>query len=715
MKYAYPQLATRAIDAIRRKDERSDSSGREQQLDQRQELATIGETVPLIFCKRFDWGSGVGVAGGVWLSPHLLQIGIDGKQASLMYLLSQGRLAPIETDGVYWGYQLLTDVDPAAQVCTSYEQVPSCISLDYVPGGTTSWQEVVRLPGPSGNGNFTTPKNTTFISINFDAQVFQEGSATTRGGYAGTFTINKYPSKDANPDAAPNTGVWGPGEGLDPGYNSSRYEFCKIGCKPINTTTYHGSTASPSYSYFWSFADLHTSSQWYLYTRTQFDYEIIDVQTDVKITSGTMIIKDDRTGASNVLQRTVPAGQYRVIFKNQKHFNTKELKRATYVDPGGNPDDVKSEWNRYNGSSYDPKESGYVDQSYAGFSVTSNISSVASCTVTQTLEYPDLPPGGVAGEGALIDLSVMGINANILALRPVEERDYFTQTHLLVKDGIEVERLIEGGTGASSDYADLAYYLMQQSQVIAEDQINKSSLVAAAQMCRKYRLYFNGILQTTNNLSEWLTRTAPYFLLDPTQIDGQYSFSPVSPINSGYTLSQDAIVPSLVITKDQVIEDTYRREYIASRDRRPICMVMVYRSQPEDGLGQTATVEVRYRGSALAGPFEQHDLSEFCVHPEAAVTAARYLLAKRRFTTHTCSMSLTRDGKDLHPGDIVQVNMNTTTTEGAGLNDSFFYKIDTVSEGLEGSVDLSMTHFPTDSANKSMIALEVAGSDITVQ
>ena len=97
------------------------------------------------------------------------------------------------------------------------------------------------------------------------------------------------------------------------------------------------------------------------------------------------------------------------------------------------------------------------------------------------------------------------------------------------------------------------------------------------------------------------------------------------------------------------------------------------------------------------------------------MTAARCILAKRRYTLHECQMQVTRVGKNLNPGDIIRVALDTLTTDGDGIDDSYLYQIDTVTEGLEGTVNLTMTHFPVDSDGRSMIAMEVANSDVTVQ
>ena len=178
--------------------------------------------------------------------------------------------------------------------------------------------------------------------------------------------------------------------------------------------------------------------------------------------------------------------------------------------------------------------------------------------------------------------------------------------------------------------------------MLKSDQIDRDSLVLANRLNERYDMYFNGVLQTTNSLAEWMTRTAPYFLLTPRQIDGKYGLWPVCPVNSANELSRDRTVPVLTVTRDDIVQGSYGRSYISVKDRRPVCLVMVYRDQPSQSVGQTVTVEVRYPGTALSGPFESHDLTEFACTSEQAVYAARYILSKRRYTTHTVSFTMAR-------------------------------------------------------------------------
>ena len=189
MKFAYPQDPTHAVSAIRRYDESTDAATQQSNLERKQDIATVGETVPMLFCKRQNFGNGQGTNGGVWISPRLIQLGIEQNDLSMMYLLSQGKVTGLSIDNVYWGYNKLKSKDSSAQFCSAYEQVPSCLDLDYKPGGSISWTTTVQTGGPSGTGSFTTEPNCQKIVINWQSTITVSGSGTIVGGFGKTYGV----------------------------------------------------------------------------------------------------------------------------------------------------------------------------------------------------------------------------------------------------------------------------------------------------------------------------------------------------------------------------------------------------------------------------------------------------------------------------------------------------------------------------------------------
>ena len=210
--------------------------------------------------------------------------------------------------------------------------------------------------------------------------------------------------------------------------------------------------------------------------------------------------------------------------------------------------------------------------------------------------------------------------------------------------------------------------------------------------------------------------------MTPRQVNGKYGIWPVVPINQAtYEFSREPVESylTMAITADEIVQGSYSRQYFPAKDRKDICLVMVYKDQPPGAPGQTVTIEVRYRGTALQGPFEQHDLTEFCCHPNQAMMSARYLLARRRYTSHSAQMTIGRRGAQLTPGDVVFVELAVDTTNGDGISDLFYYQVETITEGQGGQVTLELIHFPTAlndaGATISVIAREIHEAQVSVQ
>ena len=709
MKYAYPQNPTGSVTAIKRLDESSDSSTGQSNLERPQDIAVVGETVPLIFCQRRDWGGELGENGGVWLSPRLIQLGIRQTDLNMMYLLSQGEVSPIDRDKTFWGYNKVGDVDTDSEVCTAYEDVPACLDLDYDPGGSINWTETINRPGPGVSvGGFTYTTQTSkavkvTLSFTADCQVTFSGPIACGSDWTTTWS---YQCSIESGDGCVVTGLYTESACVSGGPNASNYASQGLSVSNYANTyrPYCSSNETGEIrTAYWqaTTAGLNRNATVYFTSGVYYDIRVVSETTGDVVSSGEMWINH---GANTFEIDGLAPDKYQIQF-SQKKTGWTGASSWCIITPGPSmPSQVNSYQNRSVGFSTSAPGNGSISGTSQATEVVYNV-----------LDFPELPGGDQQIVGGLSDLTMFGIRGDINLLRPEEGPDYFLQSHVFVENGVKVDRLLTADVGPSPYYPDLVYYLMQKTQVLQADQIDKEALLLACKLTQTYKMFFNGILQTTNSLPEWLIRTAPYFLLTPRQVDGKHGLWPVCPMNGAGELSRDPVVPSLVITADDIVADTYVRSYISPIDRRPVCLVMVYRDQPIEAVGQTVTVEVRYPGTALSGPFMSHDLTEFCCRPEQAVYAARYILAKRRYTTHTVSFTLGRRAAQLKPGDIVRVDIAQETTDGDGITDSIFYQLESLQEGQGGTVAIEATHFPVDSNGVSVVAKETHAGNVTIQ
>ena len=765
MKFVFPQDPSNTGSAIRRVDENADVNSGQSNRARQQDIAVVGQTVPLVFCNRHAWGTdaggkSLGVNGGIWYSPRLIGLYPKGLKANLLFLIGSGEVKDMLMENVYYGYEKLAtkeiqdyvidnngnvvlnpDGTPKTELVKphfayKYEDIPDGIESVYQPGGS----DELRIPNirpidtfSMGGYSFTTSANTEKLQISISGDLYSKKSGTLVN--PSTYqpkTISG--SQSCYQQCCHNQfqGIQYPGD-CEPGCASSRtgysyycsgkscsgWRFVSYG---LHQGGYREQSCSRSYTL--------TAGSWAGSSGPSVEVKFNTYASySVTITSSTASASDppaySRTFTLRINSSTyslpeivLPPDTYRVVIaKIAEGWNS----QLDYRPISNNPSQDSQAY------AYAASRQSYTSGGRSPGTGVIDASIRVSEIIYSKIEYPEVPGGSEQTTGSFFDLTLAGFNGSIRALKPVDGPDEWTQTHIFIKQGIECERLMPSyfssaaAVGPSHFYPDLIAYLLSKMKLLKDDQIDYDSLKLACTVHQRYKLYFNGVLQLTKSFSEFVTRTSPYFLMTPRQVDGKYGLSPVVPVTANGEFSQDSVNTYLktTITADEIVANSYKRNYISARDRSDICYVMVYKDQPISTPGQTVTVEVRYQGTALKGPFEQHDLTDFCCHPGQALLAARYLLAKRRFTTHTCSLSIGRRGAQLVPGDVVAVDLSLDTSEGQGITDLVYYQINSISEGYGGQVNLELIHFPTKTASTgeviSVIAEEIEKGQVSVQ
>ena len=118
---------------------------------------------------------------------------------------------------------------------------------------------------------------------------------------------------------------------------------------------------------------------------------------------------------------------------------------------------------------------------------------------------------------------------------------------------------------------------------------------------------------------------------------------------------------------------------------------------------------MRYPGTAIDGPFEQHDLSAFCASENHAVKVGTYIISRRNHITHRLRIGVKPDAFNptLAAGDLVRVRLDRTPSTGAASVHDYLYEVDRIGKSISGEVRLELTHFPVDSGFASVVAKEV--------
>ncbi len=283
------------------------------------------------------------------------------------------------------------------------------------------------------------------------------------------------------------------------------------------------------------------------------------------------------------------------------------------------------------------------------------------------------------------------------------------QVHCFIRGGIYVTRLLDSTLGPSNNVADLLLYLLRNSSRVPEAQIDTTSLMAGATFTNTNGFWFNGEVNTSTNVRDWIDSTLQYFLLRQARVAGKEAVSPLLPVNTNGTIKTTAVGWEFTFTEQHIVPDSFEITYTSLADRKPFCALMLWRQQDDNGIGIIRTAEVRYAGTAADGPFEQHDLSAFCASENHAVKVGAYILSRRRHITHRLRIAAKPDAFNgtLAAGDLVRVRLDRIASTGANSRHDYLYEVDRIGKSLTGEVQLELTHFPIDGNLASVVAQEV--------
>jgi hypothetical protein len=288
--------------------------------------------------------------------------------------------------------------------------------------------------------------------------------------------------------------------------------------------------------------------------------------------------------------------------------------------------------------------------------------------------------------------------------------DYWNrQVHLFIRGGMHVTRLVDDVEGPSNNVVDLIRWLILNTSRVPAALLDSPALMAAAQFTDAMGFRFDGILQESSNLEDFLASVPRYFLLTKSKRGGKLGLRPLLPVDGDDLVSTDPVTPAWVFDESRIIPSSFEITYTPLADRKPFCALMMWRQQPENDIGLVRSTEVRYVGTALEGPFEQHDLSAFCTAEQHAVRVGAYILARRRYVTHTLRVRLrpAEFNPTLAKGDIVQVQLQRLASSSTAGRHSFFYEVDRIGKARNGEVSLDLTHFPVDADGRSLVAQDV--------
>jgi hypothetical protein len=286
------------------------------------------------------------------------------------------------------------------------------------------------------------------------------------------------------------------------------------------------------------------------------------------------------------------------------------------------------------------------------------------------------------------------------------------QVHAFIRGGMRVTRLQDGVTGASDSFADLIRWAWVNSSRVPSALIDTTTLSVADDFLEANGFTCNCWITNSQNVGDVLAKWAPYFLLGESNIGGKKGLQPLLPINVDGTIKTGPISWEYEFTENTIIPDSLEISYSSYADRLPFVAQVTWRQQLEDDFGIIRTAEVRYSGTAASGPYESHDLSEFCTNEAHAVKVGAYILSKRINTTHTIRFVARPEAHNtiLTQGDIIRVKLARNASGYSLTHHDYLYQVERITKTLAGDVSYECSHFPVDDTGASLVALDVAAA-----
>lgn len=697
----YAQSATQPITSILRRTE-IDATKLEtnSDLNTQQRPANAGDAIQIVFADAGD-------TGGVWLSPPAVRWQFTNSRGyfvdySICTVLSDGELPAVDIADIYQGSDKAADIN--ATTATKFGQLPpNCAVIQdtqesanaMIPGSFIKSERYTATTGQSGV-QYSVQSDYDEDYENIDGQPLSNEAELNnktpflpelKGQGEMSFTTRSSNVVSFSATVRGKLLIQGVGNGLD-GFSKaiidavSPEEYSKLAQRKYFSRVVNASvfwredrvftpaTSGAGGQYAVTYTDPRILGSGILYPPNRFPYE-----------SGNPGAKLEFTTAKAFAQNIV-----------------KSISTNSFIGPRDT-------------------------EKYIGTGTSINVildDFRVDVTEISLLTYPTLTIPAFNGCGGTFDgLTILGFSASrqIAEFQSTELLESaskaFNQIHVYIRKGILVDRLLDNTRGSSNLFPDLARYLLRLNVLVPNDLINNAQLKAAAEFNNAEQLFFNGMLTTASNLRDYLERVAPFFMLRFVQNNGLFALIPDLPINTSTNkLLNTPVTPVKVFDETNITNDSLERTYIDLADRKPYCAVLLWRDQKSTEPGRVRTVEIRYTGTAPAGPFEQYDMSEFCTSEAHAQKIGKYLLAKRKHTTHTISFRTNPLGGSpasslLQPGDIIKVRESRVNSVGSTATEENYYQIDSISEDLSGDIAVQATHFPTLSTGASAVTYDV--------
>ena len=625
----------------------------QQDLEREQNVATAGDTVPIVFCKRAS------NAGGVWVQPPLIKQGSYNFNGNFLYAISQGDM--VDDPEIYrtWSGDRIISHIPSGGTVTATHFYLSAAAMAAAPNvcpmtggkffcdGDTSYY-LWRYRKASGYAEYFEP-NETNIHWNFRELTVGEGD-----------TSNSVIT-----------------------FNGADLTVLEVATGIDRTSTY------------WSiaFGGVGNPSTINFYANARFSNQVIVGGGTVGAVSGSTPTTWGPTFASSGIDF------YQALFGTTQPV-------VSIFSEGT----LNNQINTSNPASTGTLFGVLGERGVSTVADPTSFPSSFDFTVFADITFLQI-------EGNLYD---SGISANAY---PTTTR----QLSVFYEQGISVD-LYSGGlvsgsyaTGASNQFVDLAMHLFTligraEGAATADISmpIDVSNLQDIAAFCTSNGTFFNGVIEQSMNVIDYISKVAPYFLLSFISANGQYSLQPLLPVTSGNAIDVTALTPAATLTEADILPGSFTKTYRDADDRREINISLVWRECTPFEVGIQRTTTVRFGTTANDAPTEQFDLTDFCATQAHAEIFGKYQLAKRRHSTHTITFATPLITSGLIPTNLIKITRQRINSVGDNRTETDVYQITSISHSSDGVSTVEAMYFPVDGSNIAEISDEIVNGTFEV-
>jgi len=670
-------------------------------IDKRQQLATPGETIPIVFGKRVD------DIGGVWVQPSLVKAGTRLYVGSFLYAISQGKIISSPVKYRTWvGPQSLAFF--ADQTITLQHDYATAADLAAAPDTC-----------PIGGG-------TLFCGVETYSYLSQLNKATAGNVY--TYSYDPYSYYTTR--------------NITRGLGDTSNTVMTLTANDVQA--FNSDDGSDVTAAYWAYRGWISSTPLQLNqnpatlggytvgTIEEFGTLVPEPPGFLGIPSGARLVIQFTLAAVNTQNNpALPASTGTLYGVQQENIESPySFLDGTYSQSGTTVTVTATAHGRIVGNTvYVEITSGNgVEGTYTVATVPNANSFTYTAGTSLTTSgnlYLSLTPG--ADNSAYADITFLRVEGNIYD--PPSEGSYPTTTKQLFiyyEEGVEVD-LYSGGLvssvyprGASNQLVDLAMYLFTiykradgaNTSDIASP-IYTDNLTSIADFADLYGFFYNGVLENAVNIIELLSSLAPYFFLSFLSVGGQYRFEPVLPLD-GNVLDETALTPAAIFTEDEILPGSFSKSFYPIADRQDFIAVMLYREANPSSISIQRTIQVAYDTTALDAPVEQFDMTDFCTYDFHATSYAQFELAKRRLSTHSISFQTALIVTGLKPTDIIKIDRQRITSTGDNRAEVEWYQITSISYDAEGSSTIQAEHFPVTGADVSAITYSLLNDSFRI-